>query len=269
MPSNASSSRTKLIGSSPSQAKVPAPRPKSGVQVKSTPPPKEKPPLPKTKVAAGSPQPTSPGKKKGSGTGTSPSKTGSGAVLASAPKKKAASSSSGSSPRPRSTSSAPKPTSSSQPNPMASSQRMGTDDPSGQVQGQVSPQQGAPLSPHHAIHNIKFNIQTAIPHGNPPSQSQPSQTPPGMGMGASDPTMQAGQGMGPEDPMGQKPPVGSTLPKRPPKEPKPPPDASTARAIQDATLKERQRRETQGKPRSGVRDVDAGAGFWPPLSPLL
>src|SRR2546430_6023330 len=58
------------------------------------------------------------------------------------------------------------------------------------------------------------------------------------------------------------------LPKSPQKEPKPPSDVKSARKQQTRVLKERQNRETQGKA-FGSRDIDAGSGFWPPLSPLL
>lgn len=58
------------------------------------------------------------------------------------------------------------------------------------------------------------------------------------------------------------------LAKSPPKEPKPPKDVAAGRKLQTKILSERMRRETQGN-NYGSRDVDAGAGFWPPLNPLL
>lgn len=59
------------------------------------------------------------------------------------------------------------------------------------------------------------------------------------------------------------------LPKKPPKEPKAPDDVTQARAQQTQVLQARQSREVAGKIAGGPRDVDAGSGFWPPLSPFL
>ena len=59
------------------------------------------------------------------------------------------------------------------------------------------------------------------------------------------------------------------LPKKPPKEPKAPDDVTQARAQQTQVLQARQQREVAGKIAGGPRDVDAGSGFWPPLSPFL
>lgn len=59
------------------------------------------------------------------------------------------------------------------------------------------------------------------------------------------------------------------LPKKPPKEPKAPDDVNQARAQQTQVLQARQSREVAGKIAGGPRDVDAGSGFWPPLSPFL
>ena len=249
----ASSSSTPGRSSSSSST---VPKPKSGVQPTRQASVKEKPALPKTKMPPRS-TPSSSAQarsKTSSSTSAKPS--------SSSQRPKSTSSS-----RPRSSSS-----SSSTSGPSSSGAMAQGQDPAmaqGQSQpGQVTPQQSQQLSPHHAIHNIKFNIQTAIPHGTPPPT--PSQPPQGGMNGMDPPQGQDDPTMGMADPPGQGQGMGGqTLPKRPPREPKPPQDVSQARAIQDGTLKERQRREVQGKPRPAVRDVDAGAGFWPPLSPLL
>lgn len=64
-------------------------------------------------------------------------------------------------------------------------------------------------------------------------------------------------------------PVGSMLPPTPPKEPKPTNQTSAMRQRQTQVLRARQNRELAGQTSGAPRDVDAGAGFWPPLSPLL
>jgi hypothetical protein len=61
----------------------------------------------------------------------------------------------------------------------------------------------------------------------------------------------------------------SGLPTKPPKEPKAPDDVVAARKRQSDVLKSKQNRETQGIFQAAPRDMDAGSGFWPPLSPLL
>ncbi len=105
-----------------------------------------------------------------------------------------------------------------------------------------------------------------------------------MGLGPGDTPMKPGQSSTTREPggsMGQNSPgamnpvsgqpqgAAKPLPKRPPKEPKPTAATAQARKRQDSVLKQRQSREVQGKMRSGVRDADAGSGYWPPLSPLL
>lgn len=55
----------------------------------------------------------------------------------------------------------------------------------------------------------------------------------------------------------------------PMQEPPAPPDVQDARAYQSAMLKMRQDRETQNKLPGYPRDVDAGAGYYPALSPEL
>lgn len=64
-------------------------------------------------------------------------------------------------------------------------------------------------------------------------------------------------------------PVGSQIPPTPPKEPKPTNQTSAMRGRQTQVLRARQNRELAGQTSGAPRDVDAGAGFWPPLSPLL
>lgn len=116
---------------------------------------------------------------------------------------------------------------------------------------------------------MKIHIDTASEEekakakkiGPSSSSSSSSKASSSQGKPSSPPNGTAGQAQAKKQP---KP----NLPKSPPKEPKPPTDVRNGRKVQTTVLKERQKRETQGN-NYGSRDIDAGAGFWPPLSPLL
>ncbi len=102
-------------------------------------------------------------------------------------------------------------------------------------------------------HNIHVNIKTHAP-------SDPSF--PTMPANQTGPAVQPAAATKPKK---KKPPT----PKSPSKEPPLPKDVKLARKRQTEVLKERMHRETHGQIKGAPRDVDAGAGFWPPLSPLL
>jgi hypothetical protein len=99
-------------------------------------------------------------------------------------------------------------------------------------------------------HNIHISVKTHAP-SDPAFPSVPA--------------AQTGPAVQPAKPKKKKPPT----PKKPAKEPPLPKDVKLARKRQTEVLKERMHRETHGQIKGGPRDVDAGAGFWPPLSPLL
>lgn len=89
---------------------------------------------------------------------------------------------------------------------------------------------------------------------------------PGQGNPAMMGQPQAGMGMSAPAPATPSKP----LPKKPPKEKKPPDDVAQARKRQTQVLKSRQDREIGSGLAGPTRDVNAeGTGFWPPISPFL
>jgi hypothetical protein len=115
-----------------------------------------------------------------------------------------------------------------------------------------------------AEEQAKASVKKQQGTGTPKKGTKPGQSGGKKGTSSGSGTPASGQAA-PAQPKPVKP---KPLPKMK-KETKPPPDVADARARQTSVLKERGKREVQGKFKGPARDVDAGVGFGFQTYPFL